>query len=89
MQFSFRDCPSWFNNYIVETFLDKFHEGADRIDAIKDSLTDPKQKDKLLDYAVDFFTANGLCVEKRERQLWFNIDENDPTYTWIILKWSE
>jgi hypothetical protein len=42
-----------------------------------------------LDYAVEFFTAKGICVKKQDRQIWFDIDENDPKYFWLILKWSE
>jgi len=89
MRFSFKECPSWFTNYVVDEFLDEFHSGARATNAVSDSLNDPTQRDKLLDYAVEFFTAKEICVKKQDRQIWFDIDENDPKYFWLILKWSE
>jgi len=89
MQFSYKDCPSWFNNYIIETYLEEFHTRANFANSLKETITDPEHRDKLIDFAVDFFNHKGITAEKRDRQLWFDIDENDPKYFWIILKWSD
>jgi hypothetical protein len=99
MQFSFRDAPGWFNDYIVDEFLDEFHEHAHQAGAIKwiDEKTlkqclrlkHQRNNDKLLDFAIEFFTAKGLCVRKQDRQVWFDIDETNPKYFWLILKWSD
>ena len=89
MQFSFRDAPGWFNDYIVDEFLDEFHEHAHQTRAKEETLKQPRNNDKLLDFAIEFFTAKGLCVRKQDRQVWFDIDENNPKYFWLILKWSD
>jgi hypothetical protein len=93
MQFSFRDAPSWFNGYVVDEFLDEFHEQAHQTGAIKwigeETLKYQRNNDKLLDFAIEFFTAKGLCVRKQDRQVWFDIDETDPKYFWLMLKWSD
>ena len=89
MQFSFRDAPSWFNEYVVDEFLDEFHTQAHQQGAIEESLKYPRNHDKLLDFAIEFFSAKGLCVRKQDQQVWFDIDETNPKYFWLILKWSE
>ena len=89
MQFSFRDAPSWFNGYIMDEFLDEFHTQAHQQGAVEESLKNPRNHDKLLDFAIEFFSAKGLCVRKQDRQVRFDIDENNPKYFWLILKWSE
>jgi hypothetical protein len=83
MQFSFRDAPGWFNEYIMDEFLDELHG------AIEQSFKHTRDIDKLLDFAVEFFTDNGLCVTKRDQQVWFNIDKTDLKWLWPILKWSD
>jgi len=89
MQFSFRDAPGWFNGYIVDEFLDEFHEQAHQTGAIEETLKNPRNNEKLLDFAIEFFTDKGLCVRKQDRQVWFDIDENNPKYFWLMLKWSD
>jgi len=89
MQFSFRDAPGWFNGYIVDEFLDEFHAYAHQTGAIEETLKNPRNNDKLLDFAIEFFTDKGLCVRKQDRQVWFDIDETDPKYFWLMLKWSD
>ena len=89
MQFSFRDAPGWFNEYVIDEFLDEFHTQAHQRGAVEESLKNPRNHDKLLDFAVEFFSAKGLCVRKQDRQVWFDIDENNPKYFWLILKWSD
>jgi len=89
MQFSFRDAPSWFNGYIMDEFLDEFHTQAHQRGAIEESIKNPRNNDKLLDFAIEFFSARGLAVCKQDRQVWFDINEHDPKYLWAMLKWSE
>jgi hypothetical protein len=88
MQFSFRDAPGWFSEYVCAEFLDEFHTSACKLSAVQDALKDPRNHDGLLDFAVDFFDKKGFCVKKHERQLWFDLDETKPEYIWCMLKWS-
>jgi len=89
MQFSFRDAPGWFNRHVCDEFLDEFHNEAKKINALEDTLNNPNCRDKLLDFGVSFFNSKGIYVEKRDWQIWFTINENDPKWLWPILKWSE
>lgn len=88
MKFCFSSCPSWFNNYIIEEFLDEFHQAIELSIGLSAS-RDSAKRNELLDFAVEFFKSKGIQAERQNRELWFNIDENDPKYVWLVLKWSE
>ena len=83
MKFSFKNSPEWFTNYVTETFLDEFHDRAkDDINAM-----DHNDRHKLLETAVEFFTQKGFTVYCYNKELWFDLDEDQET-TMLVLQWS-
>lgn len=83
-EFSFKNSPEWFTNYLVETHLDQLHDIVKGTDVMSQSNFFPK----LLELAVEYFSNNGFVVDIRGQQLWFTIDETLPEVTYNALKWG-
>ena len=81
MRFSFREAPGWFTQYLMDNYMDEFHEVAKHVDWSGDSFA-------LTTAAVEFFDQKGFTVWQYNRQLWFDIDET-PEYTMLALRCPE
>jgi len=79
MKFPFNTCPSWFTNFLVDEYLDEFHKKAKKYS--DDRL-------KLLKFGEEFFNKKGLASWVENDQLWFDINIDNPAWTFRILKWS-
>ena len=80
MKFPFNTCPSWFTNFLVDEYLEEFHnKGRQYHD---DRL-------RFLEFGQEYFNQKGLTSWVENNQLWFDIDFNSPLWTFRILKFSE
>jgi hypothetical protein len=81
MKFSFKNSPEWFTNYVIEIYADEFHQ------QVKDVDWDQTDRIALLDAAAEFFTEKGFRSYCLNRELWFDLDEDQET-TMLALQWS-
>lgn len=81
MKFSFREAPGWFTQYLVDNYMDEFHN------SVKDVRWENNMLN-LVEAAVEFFEAKGFRVYAYNQQLWFDIDDS-PEYTMLALRCPE
>jgi len=83
MKFSFKNSPEWFTNYVTETYVDEFHKKI----KVKDIAGDLNDLIPLIEAAAQFFTEKGFMSYCYNRELWFDLDEDQAT-TMLVLQWS-
>ena len=83
MKFSFKNSPEWFTNYVIEVYVDEFHEQVKDIGIGQDE----DGRIPLIEAAAEFFNEKGFRAYCYNRELWFDLDDTSE-YTLLALKWS-